>query len=149
LAEVQNSAEHAEVKAAWVAQGRRGKMSSKTREALNKIGNISAWVAENCNDQQTAKYMNDIIAIVQESVAAPLRNCDVGTAEEQSERFVLFCRRNSCRGVCYDICNFANVNRRLGWQKIGQSRCFAFWAQMPYESAEQTKTTETKTTKGE
>jgi hypothetical protein len=43
-------------------------MNDKIRDALNKIGNISVWVAENCNDQQTAKYMNDIITIVQETV---------------------------------------------------------------------------------
>lgn len=39
----------------------------------------------------------------------------------------------AARGVCNDGCKFANVNRRLGWQKIGQARCFPFWAQMSYE----------------
>lgn len=46
------------------------------REALNKVGNAAAWIAERCNDQQTAKYMNDIIAIVQTAIAKPARNCD-------------------------------------------------------------------------
>ena len=67
------------------------------------------------------------------ALAAPARNCDVGTAEDQAQRFILFCLRNSFRGVCSDSCKFANVNRRLGWQEIGQARCFPFWAQMPYE----------------
>ena len=68
-----------------------------------------------------------------DALAKPPRNCDVGTAEEQAERFILFCRRNSFGGVCNDSCKFSNVNRRLGWQEIGQARCFPFWAQMPYE----------------
>ena len=46
------------------------------REAMNKVGNAAAWIAERCNDQQTAKYMNDIIAIVQSAISAPARNCD-------------------------------------------------------------------------
>jgi hypothetical protein len=111
-------------------------MNSKQREELQKISAAitmepfpNGWlIAPTCK-----MPLKEVKHIVDTILAAPPRNCDVGTAEEQSERFILFCRRNSCRGVCYDICNFANVNRRLGWQKIGQSRCFAFWAQMPYE----------------
>ena len=76
---------------------------------------------------------NDSQKMLRAALSAPPRNCDVGTAEEQEERFILFCHRNSFRGVCNDSCKFANVNRRLGWQEIGQARCFPFWAQMPYE----------------
>lgn len=47
------------------------------REALKKVGNAAAWIAESCNDQQTATYMNDMIAIVQTASSAPARNCDV------------------------------------------------------------------------
>jgi hypothetical protein len=80
--------------------------------------------------------LRKVIKVVNEALAEPLRNCDVGSAEEQYEQFILFCRRNSFRGVCNDSCKFANVNRRLGWQKIGQARCFPFWSQMPYETIE-------------
>ena len=58
----------------------------KMREALNNIGNAAAWVAENCNDQQTATYMNDIIAMTQAALSAPPRQCDVGTPDEQGVR---------------------------------------------------------------
>ena len=54
------------------------------REALNKVGNAAAWIAESCNDQQTAKYMNDMIAIVQSALSAPARNCDRFTSFEQA-----------------------------------------------------------------
>jgi hypothetical protein len=89
---------------------------------------IPYWrVAELLNEVKVAQDM------AKAALAEPLRNCDIGTAEEQGERFIRFCCRNSFRGVCNDSCKFVNVNRRLGWQKIGQARCFPFWAQVPYE----------------
>lgn len=101
-------------------------MSNKQRDALNKIGNISAWIAENCNDQQTAKYMNDIIAIVQETVAEPLRNCDVGTVDEQEERFQAFCNRHTV--VDAQHCNGCPINNIQT-----EADCVFVWSQMPYE----------------
>lgn len=56
-------------------------------EALNKVGNAAAWIAESCDDQQTAKYMNDIIAIVQSALSAPARNCDALSADDVKSRF--------------------------------------------------------------
>jgi hypothetical protein len=106
-------------------------MNTKLREALERSTIRLKGVAD-CYPE-IRHLMQDQIEENEHALAEPLRNCDVGTAEEQSKRFILFCRRNPCRGVCYDICNFANVNGRIGFQKIGQSRCFAFWAQMPYE----------------
>lgn len=91
-------------------------MNSKVIEALNKIGNISAFVAENCGNAETAKYMNDIISIVQDAVAEPLRNCEVGTAEEQGER-------------C--LAQFEQ------WRQKGEGKklivAIMEWSQMPYE----------------
>ena len=55
------------------------------RDALNKVGNAAAWIAESCNDQQTAKYMNDIIAIVQAALSEPPRNCDVYNTFEKAK----------------------------------------------------------------
>lgn len=59
----------------------------------------------------------------------PRRNCDVGTAKEQYERWQAFCNRNykdnkDCTGCPCDsddsnLCDFAY--------------CFALWAQMPCE----------------
>lgn len=93
-------------------------MSSKLREALDKIGNISAFVAENCGNADTSKYMNDIISIVQAALAEPVLNCDVGTAEEQMERHYIFCSKNrKCR---------PDSSRCM--------MCYAKWSQMPYES---------------
>lgn len=53
----------------------------------------------------------------------PLRNCDVGTAKEQSRRFEEYCesevcKRNRCKSQAKALCI---------------ERCALAWAQMPYE----------------
>ena len=91
------------------------------REALNNIGNAAAWVAENCNDQQTAKYMNDVIEMVQSAISIPRRQCDVGTAEEQDDRFSDFCLKQG-------MCEKCEIYKRGGGLRL----CHLRWAQMPY-----------------
>ena len=47
--------------------------------------------------------------MVNRALAAPPRNCDVGTAEEQAERFAKVCTANSkdgVRGLCSETCPF-------------------------------------------
>lgn len=99
------------------------------REALDEIGNACAWIAENCNDEQTAKYMWDLVEKVKAALSAPPRNCDVGTAEEQLERWKMFCVEHHepwmhgiiATGACNCPC-------------FRHNDCNNFvWAQMPYE----------------
>ena len=54
-----------------------------------------------------------------ESLEQSLRNCDVGTAEEQYNRFVHCCtsRKMPCRRSDTFSC----------------TKCYAVWSQMPYE----------------
>jgi hypothetical protein len=116
-------------------------MSSKLREALEKFvavdlsklkfpldGDSSAiynsdkkeitipyWrVAELLNEVKVAQDM------AKSALADPVRNCDVGTAEEQTERFGEFCNSNQCSSC---PCRFNSKNN-----------CAIRWAQMPYES---------------
>jgi hypothetical protein len=106
-------------------------MSSKLREALSKASIALSWATHHHLTEDDAK---ECLAIVDAALDEPPRNYEVGTIEEQRERFILFCRRNSFRGVCSSGCKFANVvNQQSGWQRIGQAGCFPFWAQMPYE----------------
>jgi hypothetical protein len=56
------------------------------------------------------------------ALSAPPRNCDVGTLEEQAERFSEYCdsevcKRNRCRFNAKALCI---------------ERCALAWAQMPY-----------------
>lgn len=56
-------------------------------------------------------------------LSRPTRNCDVGTAEEQAQRFKKFCYIYplNCRG-----CPFKNIANT-------HNECAIFWLQMPYE----------------
>lgn len=92
-------------------------MSGKFITALYDIGNIAGFVAENCGNADTAKYMNDIISIVKLTLPKPIRNCDYGTEEEQRKRFANYCRsanKECLSGNCF--------------------YCREKWSQMPYES---------------
>ena len=94
----------------------------KMREAMDRIGNVAGFVAENCGDQETAKYMNLIISDVQSALSAPPRNCDVGSAEEQDRRRIAYCRDHSCK-----ICPLRDSEH-------GGVSCDITWAQKPYTS---------------
>ena len=59
-----------------------------------------------------------------QAIAAPPRNCDVGTAEEQAERFHSFCESNKQCGDVYS-CECCQLN--------SIEDCELAWAQMPYE----------------
>jgi len=79
-------------------------------------------------------YLRKMLKELRAALAAPSRNCDVGTAEEQTVRYRDFCNRmlkqnNNCCGPC--PC-FEFVN--------GEAQpCTLLWAQMPYENEEGAK----------
>jgi hypothetical protein len=58
-------------------------------------------------------------------VGKPSRNCDVGTVDEQSERFKAFCR-------AYPLC------KRCPLKDAGSTYgdCTIYWSHMPYKSEE-------------
>lgn len=64
---------------------------------------------------------------VDAALAAPPRNCDVGTAEEQAQRFHQFCmaRQSPNTGVCVLTCPCGGLPDKC--------HCMAKWAQMPYK----------------
>lgn len=67
-------------------------------------------------------------------VSRPLRNCDVGTAEEQSDRYEDFCEAfHKESGTC-DTCPIYKAEHG----KVGNlPHCQIVWAQMPYEKTEE------------
>jgi hypothetical protein len=95
-------------------------MSSKTREALKDANRtlcrwqadlpVSAWVE-----------VEATLLKIKAALAAPIRNCDIGTPEEQTKRFQKFC---SAHNDCYK-CDCPCDNNDGG--------CQLRWAQMPYE----------------
>lgn len=110
-------------------------MSSKQREALKYLRDASR---EFCHLILNSKYngifdkykykevgeIRDAIANADLVLDAPPRNCDIGSPEEQADRYMNFCRNHpKCAGcpcvgrVKYNKCEFA-------------------WSQMPYEPVE-------------
>ena len=69
---------------------------------------------------------------VNAALAAPPRNCDVGTAEEQAERFYAFCGYNrfqsGIKGMCSSLCPCIRCRDMCG--------CITTWAQMPYDEVD-------------
>lgn len=102
-------------------------MSSKAREALLAV--------YDCAKDGVLTIRESAFEKVLEALKEPLRNCDVGTAEEQTERYRKFCSAHKylgsdfsymCKGFGKGRCPFFNSNTK--------SKCEFAWAQMPYES---------------
>lgn len=95
----------------------------KMREALKRI--VAVCADAEVTDCQAREIVEDLAG---EALSAPARNCDVGTAEEQNERFRRFCSRhwgtNSMDG---DTCEFC---------PLSSMECKFTWAQLPYEGEE-------------
>ena len=97
------------------------------REALDMVLRYLQWLyAQGCTDRCR---LSDEIDRVVSAIGELPRNCDVGTAEEQEDRFLDFCSEHHDTG-CYDcygnpICPVAS-----------ESECRLGWAQMPYEAEE-------------
>ena len=74
--------------------------------------------------------LENAIAKARAALSAPPRQCDVGTAEEQYRRFWEMCIAkdvNQC--ACCKFRKHSNLN-------CSRDKCFAKWAQMPYEAEE-------------
>lgn len=99
--------------------------AAKMREALEKIRSNLTMTYQ--SEEEERNLIVEAFNIAGEALAAPPRNCDVGTAEEQFKRFLAFCHRES-RGCQH--CPASKTRLR------GTSNCDLAWAQMPYETEE-------------
>lgn len=101
-------------------------MSSKTREALLKADVLIsiATFEEGVKMDEVDKIRSEI----KSALAEPLRNCDVGTAEEQAARFYDFCDGYH-HATGYKGCGTCPL-----WVSgtVGHD-CELRWSQMPYE----------------
>ena len=89
---------------------------AKMREALAEIRDAAhVWIS--IGGISARRTIEMIFDVAKAALAAPARNCDVGTAEEQVERHREWCSRATNYSHCCSDCR----------------NCFARWAQMPYE----------------
>ena len=90
----------------------------KMREALVQVLRLANVTADGENWDWNNAIAESVVKVVKAALSAPPRNCDVGTAEEQAERFSFFCTR-------YHGCAKCNLNK-------GLKDCKFSWAQTPY-----------------
>lgn len=102
-----------------------------------------AWenstINANCGDILCAhRDLCEAKTAIQNALALPRRQCDVGTAVEQAERFEDFCFKHigcaeetegwNCVG-----CPLVNASKNI------TQPCELYWAQMPYEAANESE----------
>ena len=103
----------------------------KMREALDDIVGI-AKIALNVNSFENSNNSElwRIIDKCKSALSAPARQCDVGTAEEQAERFVKHCQ---------SFLNRDGIKACVGCPCCGvvmYGKCELAWAQTPYAAEE-------------
>ena len=84
------------------------------RDACANIAEYAKAASCHTDDSHLLGYLYQIERWAESALAAPPRNCDLGTAEEQVSRHRIWCK---CGGDCAVSCKM----------------CFAKWSQMPYE----------------
>lgn len=99
----------------------------KERKALK---HIKQWRGD-CISEEGVDNVDDMMMTVDAALAAPARNCDVGTAEEQSKRLHAYCDQYGRYLDGSPKCNDCPLLIRM--MKEG-GRCELVWAQMPYEA---------------
>ena len=88
------------------------------REALNEIRSRLSYLYERLDGTFDPPALKEVYEIAGTALSAPLRNCDVGTVEEQEMRLEEFCDSHEC-----------NIDCPLSNYNCSQLS----WAQMPYE----------------
>ena len=108
------------------------------REALEMMISLFSKGVLCTSYADTIEEMEQIEELYRKAKAAlsePQRNCDVGTAEDQTTRYRKFCIDHKylgsdfsymCKGFGKGRCPFSNSHIK--------SQCEFAWAQMPYES---------------
>lgn len=95
-------------------------MTSKQREELQRISAsfVTYPIGYGFLNLNCKMPLKEIKHIVDTILADPLRNCEVGTAEEQAERFDAYCDSHTNCAHC----------------PLAGQQCVLAWSQMPYES---------------
>ena len=102
-------------------------MSSKLREALKNARSLiyEGIETEVKDDIEHPFHLELSIEKIDEALAEPLRNCEVGTAEEQSKRFKKYCALHKSFEWGCEKCPI------FPYKII---KCEFLWSQMQYES---------------
>lgn len=102
--------------------------NNKLREALETLLNL-AYEVQDANSEygpKTSVPTQFVIDVAKSALAEPVKNCEVGTPEEQANRWYW-------RYHVGHLCQSCPLGPRK-WSDIGAGWfCFSEWLQMPYE----------------
>ena len=73
-------------------------------------------------------YAGAIVSKVDAALTVPVRDCDVGTPDEQAKRYAKFCNGHFTPSDIVGDCHKCPLEDK---RKMG-GRCSFYWAQMPY-----------------
>ena len=104
--------------------------AAKMREALERCASMGEQIENQLGSSEDTVYAfrgerclaHNISECARAALSAPPRNCDIGTAAEQHERFYNFCDK-------VEECKECPLWRGGGLT----SKCSVYWAQLPYE----------------
>ena len=98
--------------------------AAKLREAVQSILGLAYEVAAE-TEEPRCKISNDwLIETCKAALAEPPRQCDVGDANEQSDRFDAYCKDNDCK------------TKSCPADRMGFVSCSLVWANLPYNESE-------------
>lgn len=96
--------------------------NSRLREALSNAAWMLERILEAFSKGTGGPYMSDVAEAIDNAravLAEPIRNCDVGTADEQAGRYQRFCAAHRC-------------HERTNKCPFDIDKCEFEWGQMPY-----------------
>ena len=100
-------------------------MESNVQKMMSIFRNIKHRIVQTQTDGTWSREdAHAICDSIDYALSLPLRNCDVGTAEEQDNRMDIYCQTRKCESCQL----WDNVNNGV--------RCEFTWAQLPYEAKE-------------
>lgn len=97
--------------------------NNKLREVIEKLSDLferGVICTSYANTAEEMEQIDELYQMAKAALAEPVRNCEVGTAKEQKQRYDSYCFSRGCRNCpLFDEegCNFA-------------------WAQLPYVEKE-------------
>lgn len=105
---------------------------AEIRKALESVRN---WCLNRLGNSSYQVDVEGLLSVVNAALAAPPRNCDVGTPEEQIERWEEFCIAH--HEYWKPSVSLTAIQRCNCPCQQGNSCNYFIWAQMPYQEGDQ------------
>ena len=99
--------------------------NNKLREACANIAEYARSAMCHTTDTHVLGYLNQIEGWAKAALAEPVRNCDIGSVEEQGRRFTKYCKLQTHGCIHCPL-----------FMRTSGGHCELTWAQMPYEEGE-------------